>query len=269
MGIERWEGFEQAVLQAMLLSLRISAVLMVTPLFQAAKIPATAQAVLVAGLSLAVSLNLGSADIGGLSTPVDWVQAASVELTLGITLGLGVSLAMAAFSVAGRMLDVQIGFALAQVFDPGTNRQVSVLDAAFTQIGVLLFLILNGHHALLRAVAFSAERIPVGSTWRVAQSADALFLQAAGLFSLGFALAAPVVFCVLMLEIALGVLARNLPQMNMFVVALPLKIAFGLLALALWFTTIGGAMTRVYASIETAWGQMLRPSPPVLLEGAR
>lgn len=269
MGVEQWDGIMDAALQALLLSLRITAMLIVTPVFQAARIPASAKVVLVAGLSIAISQNLGPANVEGLSTLGDWVQAASVELMLGATLGLGVGLAIAAFSIAGRILDVQIGFALAQVFDPGTNRQVSVLDSAFTQIGVLLFLVLNGHHALLRAVAFSAERFPVGSTWHVAQAADAVFLQAAGLFSLGFALASPVIFCVLLVELALGVLARNLPQMNMFVVALPLKIAVGLVALALWFTAIGGVMTRVYASIETSWAQMLRPLNPALPGGTR
>jgi len=252
------------LLQALLLSVRVAALLLVSPLFQAAKVPAPAQILLVLGLSLALSLNLGPAPLQGLTTTGAWIQAIGIEFVLGATLGLGVSLALATFSVAGRLLDIQIGFGLAQVFDPGTQRQVSVLDAAFTRLGVLLFLVLQGHHALLRALALSAERFPPGSNWHLAWAADAVFAQAAGLFALGFALAAPVVFCVLLVELALGVLGRNLPQMNMFVLALPVKVVVGLVALSLWFMAIGGVMTRVYATIEAAWSQVLQPPVPAM-----
>jgi flagellar biosynthesis protein FliR len=264
-----FEGMERAVLQILLLSIRIAALLFVTPVFRAAPMPGTAKAALVIGLAAMASMNLDHRAINISSEIVDMVQAASVELVLGATLGLGVSLAFAAFSMAGRILDVQVGFGLAQVFDPTTNRQVSVLDSAFSQAGVLVFLVLNGHHALLRAVAFSVERFPVGSQWHIKDSADAVFAQAGGLFALGFALAAPVVFCVLLVELALGVVARNLPQMNMFVVALPVKIIVGLTALTLWFSGIGGVMTRVYASIETSWGQVLAPTGSVSSQGGR
>lgn len=264
-----FEGGMDAVLRILLLSIRITALLLVTPIFRAAPIPGSAKSVLVVGLSAAISMNLGTGLIKVSPAIGDLVQAASVELVLGATLGLGVSLAFAAFSIAGRILDVQIGFGLAQVFDPATNRQISVLESAFSQAGVLVFLVLNGHHALLRAVAYSVERFPVGSSWSIQDSADAVFAQAAGLFSLGFALIAPVVFCVLLVELALGVVARNLPQMNMFIVALPVKIMVGLVALTLWFSGIGVVMTRVYASIETFWGQMLPPAGSIATQGNR
>nr|WP_237022477.1 flagellar biosynthetic protein FliR [Herbaspirillum frisingense] len=75
----------------------------------------------------------------------------------------------------------------------------------------------------------------------------------AGLFSLGFALAAPVVFCILLVEVGLGVLARNLPQMNMFTMGVPVKVIVGLSALSLWMMGAGDAMSRVYLSIFKAW----------------
>jgi flagellar biosynthetic protein FliR len=259
LAVNNWDDLIRTVEQTLLLSVRVAALLLVSPLFQAARVPNSAKVILVLGISTAISIGLTLKPMVGLSSGADWFEAASVELMLGATLGLGVSVALAAFSVAGRILDIQIGFSLAQVFDPGTNRQVSVLDSAFTQVGILLFLILQGHHALIRVLALSLERFPVGSTWRITQSADPLLLHAGSLFSLGFALAAPVIFCVLLVELALGVLARNLPQMNMFVVALPVKIAVGLAALGLWFTVMGGVVVNVYSSIESFWSQMLEP----------
>lgn len=254
------DGMTNTAMTTLLLSVRVAALLLCTPLLRAARVPGSAQLLLVFGLSMLVAQSLGIASTEELSTTGDLIDAVVMELVLGATLGLGVSVALAAFSLAGRMLDVQIGFGLAQVFDPGTNRQVSVLDSAFNHAAVLLFLLLQGHHALLRALAISVERFPPGSSWHLALAADAVFAQAAGLFSLGFALAAPVVFCVLLVELALGVLGRNLPQMNMFVLALPIKIAVGLVALSLWFLAIEGVTTNVFATIETTWTRLL-PAP--------
>jgi flagellar biosynthetic protein FliR len=206
------------------------------------------------------------------TVPNDWsglLVAAGSELALGATLGLGILIAFGAFAVAGRLLDVQVGFGLAQVFDPVSRHQIPVLNAAFNQIGVLVFFLLNGHHALLRGVVLSLEKFPLGAAWSISASSDAVMGQMTGLFMLGFALVAPVVFCVLLVELALGVVARNLPQMNMFVIALPAKTAVALIALSLWFSGIGGVMTRVYASIAAGWEKImvLEVAAPALRRG--
>lgn len=252
---------------ALLLSVRITAVLLLTPLFSAARMPASAKVVLVLGLAFALSMGWAPVNWHVISLDITMHQIAS-EFALGVILGLGVAVAFAAFSMAGRVLDVQIGFGLAEVFDPGTSRPTSVLDAAFSRIGLLVFLLVDGHHALLRALAASVERFPVGAPWHFAEPAEAVVRQAGGLFGLAFSLVAPAVFCILLVEVALGVVARNLPQMNMFVVALPVKVIVGLAILGLWFSGIGNVMTRVYASIESGWSQVLT-SPTPGLQGSR
>lgn len=225
---------------------------MMTPVLYAVPLPASVRMLLLLGLSIALA--------SGLSVPAGtwtgwnaFVSAAIAELALGATLGLGILLAFGAFAVAGQLLDVQLGFGIAQVIDPVTKRPVPILTSAFEYLAVLVFFLVNGHHALLRGISYSVERFPVGAPWSLTQAAAPLFKQAAGLFSLGFALAAPVVFCILLVEFVLGVIGRNLPQMNMFTMGIPVKILVGLVALALWFAGIGGVMTRVYASIATTW----------------
>jgi flagellar biosynthetic protein FliR len=156
---------------------------------------------------------------------------------------------------------VQIGFGMAQILDPVTRQQIPILTAAFNQVGVLVFFLVNGHHALLRGLAYSLERFPLGRAWSVEAAAPMVLKQVGGLFSLGFALAAPVVFCILLVELALGVVARNLPQMNMFVIGIPVKIIVGLTALSLWFGGMGDAMNRVYASIYHSWDGVFAAAP--------
>jgi flagellar biosynthetic protein FliR len=178
------------------------------------------------------------------------------EAALGATLALGILLAFAAFSFAGTLLDIQIGFGMASVFDPVTHRQLTVLTNAFNQLAVLMFFLLNGHHALLRGIAFSLERFPIGHPWSIEPVFTVLMKKVGSVFGLGFALAAPVVCCLLLVEFALGVISRNMPQMNMFVVGVPAKIAVGLLALVVWHAGAGALMSQVYQSIYQGWDQI-------------
>jgi flagellar biosynthetic protein FliR len=243
-----------------LLALRIAATLLMTPVFYAVPLPASVRSLLVVGVSLALA--------AGLPVPsapwIGWsalMVAAMFEVALGAMLGLSILLAFGAFAVAGQLLDVQLGFGIAQIVDPVTKRPVPILTSAFGYLAVLMFFLVNGHHALLRGIAYSLERFPVGAPWSVSDSVAPVMKQAAGLFSLGFALAAPVVFCILLVEFALGVIGRNLPQMNMFTMGIPVKIIAGLVALTLWFTGIGGVMTRTYASISSAWEGIFVAAP--------
>jgi flagellar biosynthetic protein FliR len=244
----------QAVL---LLSIRVAGVFILTPVFYAMPIPATVRVLMLLSLSFIIALGFAHGASGQVADHATLFTSAMAELALGATLGLGVLLAFAAFDVAGRILDIQIGFGIAQVFDPVTRRQVPILTSAFNTFSVLLFFLLAGHHALLRGIAFSVERFPVAAQWSASYGVAAMLKQVSALFTLGFALVAPVVFCLFMVEMALGVVARNLPQMNMFAIGIPVKIIVGLVTLSLWFSGIGGVMTRVYRGIYTTWDSML------------
>lgn len=123
-----------------------------------------------------------------------------------------------------------------------------------TYAGVVVFFLINGHHVLLRAIGYSVEVFPVGRLWQPAHAAEAIFVQAGALFSLGFALAAPVAFCLLLTELALSMVARNLPQMNMLALGFPVKILVGLAAFSWWFSAgIGSVLAKVYESIYSTW----------------
>jgi flagellar biosynthetic protein FliR len=178
------------------------------------------------------------------------------EAALGAVLALGIQLAFAAFSLAASLLDLQIGFGMAAVFDPVTKRQLPILTTSMNLLAAVVFLLLNGHHALLRGIAYSLERFPPGRAWAVEPMFAVLMKKVASLFSLGFALAAPVACCLLFVEFTLGVISRNLPQMNIFVVGIPAKIATGMIALAVWYGGAGALMGRVYQSIYSGWDEM-------------
>jgi flagellar biosynthetic protein FliR len=244
-------------LMILFISVRVATVFFMTPIFYGSVLPSTVRILLVIGLS--VALAAGQAPLHSMSVLGDApglpaiILAIISEFLLGSIMALSILIAFSAFSIAGGLLDVQIGFGMAQIFDPVSRRQASVLTTLFNQAAVVVFFLINGHHALLRGLVYSLERFPPGNSWSVNAMFPAVLKSAAGLLGLGFSLAAPVIFCLFLAEVALAVISRNLPQMNMFVISLPMKVVIGLVALAIWQGGIGAAMSRVYGSIYSGW----------------
>lgn len=241
------------LITVMLLSVRVGTLLLMTPVLEALAVPPLIRIVLI--FSLAVVLAVGFPQLRA-SVPMGFgslVLAVVTELALGATMAIGILVAFAAFSIGGRLLDVQIGHGIAQVFDPITRRQLPILTSVLNQIAIVVFFLGNFHHTLLRGLAYSLESCPPGRPWSLAIATAPVLKHVSSLFVLGFMLVAPVVFFFLMLEFALGVLTRNLPQMQMFALGIPLKILLGFVALLIWFGTSNGMMERVYGSIFQTW----------------
>jgi flagellar biosynthetic protein FliR len=250
------------LLAVLLLTVRIGALLLLTPVLHAVPVPLTVRLLMVVALACVIAMPLVGAPMPDVIDPGLLLQAVLREAAIGATLGLGVLMAFAGFSLAGRLVDVQVGFGIGQVFDPSTRSQVPVLTAAFGLLAAVFFFLIDGHHALLRGIAYSVERFPVGRGTAPAAAAEPMVHGMAALFTLGFALAAPIVLALLLVEFALGVVSRNLPQMNMLVLGIPVKIVAGLLALSVWAAGFGVPARRLYAGIYQAWhGWFLTQGP--------
>ena len=241
------------VLTLMLLSVRIAVVLLFTPLLYALAMPMLARVVIVVAIACVVAMPFGATPTVAPGDTMTLLQAVLREAAVGATLGLGILMAFGGFALAGRLVDIQVGFGIAQVFDPLTRTRVPILSSIFGLLAAVFFFLVDGHHALMRGIAYSVERFPVGSAWTASGAADPVTRQMGALFLLGFALAAPVVLGLLLVEFALGIVSRNLPQMNMLVLGIPVKILVGLLALAVWASGFGAPAGRLYASIYGTW----------------
>ncbi len=186
------------------------------------------------------------------------VSALAGEVALGSTMALGLNLAFAAFSVGARILDTQIGFGIGQVFNPLTRQQAPILTGVFAQLALVLFFSSDAPEGVLRGVVLSIQAYPPGSAWSLDSAFMPVVGQVAGLFALGFAMVAPVVFCLLLVEMGLGVISRSLPQMNMFAMGIPIKVVVGLTALAIWTAGSLGLMLRTHAAVFRGWEAMFR-----------
>ena len=235
----------------LLLATRLAALLLMTPPLHAVPVPPLVRVLLLLGVAIAMAGPLAAGAARWPATAGDLVHAFATEAAIGAALGLGILMAFAGFSMAGRLLDVQIGFGAAQVFDPLTRSQVPILTSVFSLLALLLFFLADGHHALLRGVALSVQLFPPGRPWPVEAAWPAALAQASGSFVLGFGLVAPVVACIFAVDFVLGVIARNLPQM--LVLGVPVKILAGLLVLSVWVPARGSAAARLHAGVFRTW----------------
>lgn len=244
------------ITSVLLCSLRLSAMLMMTPILDGFGIPARIRVFLVVALSAAMVSAIPHNNPVSTSNLGSFIGAAAGELLTGALLGFGAMCAFAAFSFAGNLLDQQLGFGLANVFDPMTRAQSPLIASLLGLVAVVMFFTMDAHHTLLRGFVYSLEKVPLGSGMHLA-SPSALVHQFGLIFSFGLLLAAPVLFCIYLIEIGMAVISRNLPQMNIFMISIPVKIICGLLLLSLLITRLSPIFNKIFGSIFLFWEEVL------------
>ncbi|MCW7540886.1 flagellar biosynthetic protein FliR [Aquabacterium sp. A7-Y] len=231
----------------MLITVRFSVALGMSPVLASYGLPAMVRVALIVALSALVCAGGNiTADPRLLDDGGALMVAVAAEAVSGALLGLGVHVVMAAFAVAGRLLDVQIGFGIGSVFDPVTRSSANVLTSLLSLLGVTLFVMADAHIALASMLAASFSVFPLGE---FPQLADPLrMLSAVGaLFSFGLALAAPAVLALLVTDVAMGLISRNSPQINVLLLSIPVKVLIGLLVLTVSIPAWAPLVERLFS----------------------
>jgi flagellar biosynthetic protein FliR len=168
------------------------------------------------------------ADGGGITTVCAGLAR---ELGIGFVIGLVAQFIFGGAQMAGQLAGMQMGIGLANLFDPQTQAQITALAQWQNLIALLTFLAIDGHHLLIRAVAESFSLLPIGGGLPADQGMGMILVLAGGIFVIALKLAAPVLVLLLLVHGAMSVLAKMIPQLNVFIVGFPLNIAAGLLVL--------------------------------------
>ena len=159
------------------------------------------------------------------------------EAMTGLMMGVAASVCTSITFFAGRMVDMQIGLAMASEYDPTTREQTSVSGMMYNYLIMLVLLVTNFHHYLIRALKESYELIPVtGAVFHSDKVVSTMARFMADYINLGFQLALPIFAVILITNCILGIMAKVAPQMNMFAVGMQIKLLIGLGAM---FLTIG------------------------------
>ena len=241
---------------------RVSGLVLVAPVFSARLIPVSLRTAIVVVLTVLLS----PVALSHLSAPPALTPTALLSETLiGFAIGMGAAIFVGAAEAAGELLAIQIGLSGAAIMDPLTQTQGPALGQFLNLYSVALLLAFNAHLVMLDALAASLQHVPVGSAIDMPAGASALASLGSTLFALGLRFAAPVVAVVLIGNVALAVLSRAAPQLNILSLAFPVQIGLGLFAfgaalpmIALWFQGWSGAydgvLTRLFDSFAVAGG---------------
>lgn len=176
------------------------------------------------------------------------------EFIVGMSIGFIAYIAFTAIYVAGEIIDMQMGFGIVNVMDPISNIQVPVTSNLYFIMSMLLLLLMNGHHMLIKTIFDSFTTLPLGTVVFDASLADGLIAVFGTVFVTGFKIAAPVVAAILITDVALGTISRMVPQLNIFVIGMPLKIFIGLIILLITMPMFMNVMESIFKSMD---GSML------------
>lgn len=154
-----------------------------------------------------------------------------VEALVGLALGVVVTTILMAVYLAGQLIDVPMGFGMVNVMDPQFGEEVPIVAQFQFIVAVLVFFLIDGHHGLFRSLAQSFVVVPVGGAAVSEGLAGAAVEIVRSMFLLGLRIALPVVSALFLTDVALGIVARAVPQINVFFVGFPLKVALGTLLL--------------------------------------
>ena len=149
------------------------------------------------------------------------------ELLIGWLIGFVAACALSAINMAGKVMDMQVGYAVVNVMDPTSGQQIALIGSFMYNLGILIMLIVNGHHMIISALVESFSVVPLTTAAYNVELSTLIIDVTGAIFLTGMKIAMPVTFAILMINVGMGILARTMPQMNIFVIGIPLHLFLG------------------------------------------
>ena len=215
-----------------LVLIRVSGIIATAPIFGDSNIPTQIRV----ALTLVLALVLYPV-VPAFALPLEnlsfYLLLVAGELLIGLVLGMVGRLLFAAVQLAGEIAGLQMGLAMANVIDPQSQQQVSIIARVEYVFAALVFLAMDAHYVVIQAMAHSYTLLPPGTADLGADLTREIVSLSAGMFVLGFQLGAPMIVALFVANLIMGFMARAVPQMNIFVVGFPFSILLGFLLLML------------------------------------
>lgn len=241
----------------LLVFVRVTAFFVTLPLFSYRTIPMPFKI----GLSFFLALILvATMDTPSLTIDLMYILLLMKEIVVGLFIGLIAYIILSAVQVAGGFIDFQMGFAIANVVDPQTGAQSPLIGQYFYMIALLFLLSVDGHHLVIDGIFYSYEYIPLDAVIPFENESIVQFIIDTfnQMFLIAFQMAIPIVGCLFLVDLALGIIARTVPQLNVFVVGLPVKIFVSFVALFMFFGLYMTLVKNLFNHMFNAMHQLMQ-----------
>lgn len=239
---------------------RILAFIATAPLWSSAGIPRRTRLILAIAIATAIAPGLPSmptvqpASLAGL-----WILLQ--QMLVGIGMGFAAKIVFTAFDLAGEFIGSQMGLGFATFYDPLNSAQTPVIAEFIGLLALLLFLSLNGHLVYLATLAQSFSAIPVSENPLGAASWLNLVELGGKIFSAGLLIALPIIVALTITNVALAVLTRAAPQLNLFALGFPITLIGGFLVLAVSLDYLAPPMQSIFEFALSAMLGFIAPGP--------
>lgn len=242
----------------LLIFLRVAAVVFSAPVLDSASIPV----VFKAGLALSVSILLlpvvaVDVHVGQLHL-IPLVIAVVSEVAIGVAIGLSAKLLFTGIQLAGQISGFQMGFAVANVVDPTTSLQIPILAQFYNLTAMLVFLAINAHHMFFAALVDCFNVIPPLSLPISSQLVGFMMNMTADMFVVAIKVGAPLIAVMLIVSVGLGLMARTVPQIHIFIVAMPMKILVGMAMLMVVMPYLTAYLIDLFSSYRETLYRLIR-----------
>ncbi|MBU1701709.1 MAG: flagellar biosynthetic protein FliR [Candidatus Eisenbacteria bacterium] len=243
---------------ALLVLFRSLGFFMTSPILARREIPGQIKVAAAITLTVILTPIAPPGPIEALNTLPGTLLAVVSEALLGALLGLAASFPFVGINLAGQLMGTQMGIGLAGIMDPTSGNSGGIIGRFLETTAILIFLLSDGHHILLRALSFSLRMHPPGTLGMGASVANTLIDLSASIFVVGLEVGGAVLGVLFLAEAAMGFVARTVPQMNIFIIGFPIKIALGLGTLALTLPLFVSTLDRLFAGMESDLITLLR-----------
>jgi len=244
----------------LLMFLRVTGLFILSPIFGRRNVPARLKIGLSIALTYIFSIAFPPTEVINTDVLVSYLFLCVKELLIGLIMGYISILFFYITYTAGYIIDVQMGLGLSNLFDPSSSSQVSATGSLLNLLMIIYFFMSNGHHMLIKILYATFSKLPVGGfsiSFNVIPTISEAFILS---MTIAFNLMIPIIAASLLAELALGIIIRTVPQMNAFVVGIPLKIFVGFVILLLMQPVYVGfssmVFEKMYSAIESVFGGM-------------
>jgi flagellar biosynthesis protein FliR len=241
-------GVEAHLWLLLVAGLRPGAAFFAAPLFGQTNVPMQVRFV------VAVAIGMAGYNAAPFTLPADGITSftgiglVAGEIMAGLALGFAVQIGFSAALLAGETIGNAMGLGFAAMIDPSSGASTPALATLLSMLGSFMFLSINGHLALATIIVDSYRSLPVGGPGLSNDSIHGLVMFGGDMIAAGFAIALPVGFALLLVQVVMGILARSAPAMNLFSVGLPATLLAGLILLAISAPAIGEGITHAIQS---------------------